>query len=399
MERHELSSAERHLPHAVLLIGLAIYTVCSCAGVREFAHPERVQQNWEHEVERHGVDPTGLINPIRYTAEMRDAARRAAGAGSTLDKLRALQAHLFNDETFPYDYGSRMTLTAVQAFEARRGNCVSFTNLFIALSRALGVPVRAALLTHGGDVERDGELVVVNNHIVAVYEHMGGATVFDFNRSTDRQNVGLRVIDDAWITAIYLNNRGAEELLEGRPESALRYLETTIRLAPDFAAAYGNLGIVRRRLDDDGGAYEAYRKALEIDENCPSVLTNLAALYQAQGRDAEAQAALRAADRRGATPYALVIRGDFAAADGDYREAKRLYRQAARLSRDLPGPYLAIARVELLREKPDRARRALHRVLEIDPGHATARKMLEELETGGSAVELPAGKKEPDPGS
>jgi Flp pilus assembly protein TadD len=372
---------------ATLCVALLCCLTCSCAQFREYRHPELVDENWAREMKRRGLDPASVTNPLRYTEEMRLTAKRVTGAGSDLDRLRKLQRHLFNEEAFPYDYESRVTFSAVEAFEARTGNCVSFTNLFISLARSVGLPVRAALVIEPGDVEKEGELIVVNNHIVAVFEHSGGATVFDFNRIRDRRNVGLNIVGDAWITAIYLNNRGAEELFAQRPETALNYLEKAVQLAPDFAAAYGNLGIVRRRLGDVEGAFEAYRMALEIEPRFSTILANLAVLYQSLGREAEAHAALRAADLRGATPYVLIIRGDFELADGRYGEALRLYKQAAQMARSLPEPQLAIARAELARGREDKARKALTRALRIDPDHPLANRMLEDLD-GANATTL-----------
>jgi Tfp pilus assembly protein PilF len=310
---------------------------------------------------------------------MRQTARRIVGPGGTVERLYVLQRHLFNEEAFPYAHDSRITYTAIEAFEARTGNCVSFTNLFIALARSVGYSVRAALVIEPGDVEEEGELIVVNNHIVAVYQHDRGATIFDFNRAAERRIVGLDIIGDPVVTGVYLNNRGAEELFAGRAEAALRHLETAVKLAPEFAAAYGNLGIVRRRLGDVEGAFAAYRRALEIEPRHSTILTNLAVLYRALGREVEARAALRAADLRGASPYLLIIRGDFELAEGRHREALRLYGQAARMSPGLPGPWLAIARAEIARGRTGRARKALHRVLEIDPENELAARLLEEL--------------------
>ena len=56
-----------------------------------------------------------------------------------------------------------------------------------------------------------------------------------------------------------LNNRGATLAQEGRYEEAARAFRRAIRLAPDFAVAYFNLGLAESRLGD----HEASRKALE----------------------------------------------------------------------------------------------------------------------------------------
>ena len=55
------------------------------------------------------------------------------------------------------------------------------------------------------------------------------------------------------------NNRGAVLAQEGRYEEAATAFRRAIRLAPDFAVAYFNLGLAESRL----GNHEASRKALE----------------------------------------------------------------------------------------------------------------------------------------
>ena len=63
-------------------------------------------------------------------------------------------------------------------FRSRRGNCVAFTNLFIAMSRAIGIPVRAAILRREPASEREGDLILINTHVVAAYVHGSRTVVF-----------------------------------------------------------------------------------------------------------------------------------------------------------------------------------------------------------------------------
>jgi tetratricopeptide (TPR) repeat protein len=310
---------------------------------------------------------------------MQSLARRVAGAGTPLERLLRIQRELFDETKFPYDESARTTLTAREAFERRTGNCVSFTSLFLALARSIGLPARPALLERIGESEKQGDLVVVNRHIVAVWEHGGRATVFDFNRRRHDSRVGLRLLDDLGLTAVFLNNRGAEELLAGRAEHAREWLETATSVDPDFAPAHANLGVVRRALGDGPGAFEAYRVALEIEPRDASTLMNLAALYRSTGREAEAQAALRAASLRGASPWLLVMRGDLEAGVGRPRRAVRLYRKAVSEFRLDPDLHVALARGELARNRPARARRSLLRALDLVPDHPEALRMLAAL--------------------
>jgi Flp pilus assembly protein TadD len=309
---------------------------------------------------------------------MRETARRAAGGGEPAEKLERLQQYLFDEDSFPFVYDARATLTAAQAFAERRGNCVSFTNLFIALGRSLGVPLKGALI-YLGESEVDDGLVVVNNHLVAVDRRPEKLVVYDFSSTRGRPPVGVEVIDDLWLTAIYLNNLGVEALRAGDLAAAAERLGAAIRLAPEFTAPYGNLGVARRLLGDRAGAFEAYSQALAVAPRSPAILANLARLYQDLGREDEAREALLAADLGGASAYLLVARGNLELARGRREEAMRLYKRARRTDPDLPEPWVAIARLELQRGRPAAARRALAMALGLDPDHAGARRLYRSL--------------------
>jgi Flp pilus assembly protein TadD len=326
---------------------------------------------WKREVRRLELDPAELVYPLSYTAEMRDAARRAAGSGTPLQRLERLQDYLFDPSRFRFDYDAS-TSTAEAAFVARSGNCVSFTSLFIALSRSIGIPVQAALLLLPENAERTEDLVVVRSHIVAAFPHAEGQHLFDFYRLRHERGRRLEMLDDLAVTAVYLNNIGIDELLAGNAMEARRHFQTAIRLAPDFVHSYANLGVVRRRFGDERGALEAYRRALEIEPREPTVLNNLAALYTAQGREDEARAAALAVGSRDASPFLLIVRGDLELERGRHRKALRLFRRAAKLDPLVPEPWLAVARAELALGRPGPAREALRRALEIDPGNDAA---------------------------
>lgn len=367
---------------AVALFSVLAPALLACCQAASETGDSRIDnRRWEREIRRRGVDPQSIENPLAYTPEMREVASRAAGSGGPLEKLRRLQDYLFDKKQFPFNFESSGTHTAVEAFETRNGNCVSFTSLFIALARSVGIEAAAALLVIPGDIERERNLIVVNNHIVAIYEHGGGATVFDFNLQRESERPGLRVLDDLEITAVYLNNLGAAELFGGHPDSAERYLEDAIKIAPGFSPAYGNLGVLKRQAGDTAGALDAYRRALEFAPRDPTILNNLAALYRSMGLETEARSALRAADLRQASAYMFVARGDLELVEKRYRRAKRLYRIAARMARNSPEPLLGIARVEIARGRYAAARKALLRALDDDPDNELAHRLMEKVQS------------------
>ena len=343
------------------------------------ASPGTDHQSWLREVRRLGLDPDAVIDPLSYSDEMAEAARAAAGEGSERERLRRLQEFLADGARFPFEYEPTATYGAEDTYRLRRGNCVSFTSLFVALGRALGIPLRAALIARG-EAEQEEDLVVVNTHMVAALRKPGTLTIYDFAGEGDRPISGLTVIDDVWLSAVYLNNWGIEKLRRGEVQKAGEDLELAIRLAPGFTAPFGNLGVARRMGGDPEGALDVYRRALELDADNPTILNNLASLYRSLGREEEAAAALRAADLSGATPFVLIARGDLELAQGELKKALRLYRRAHRMAPDLPEPLVAIARLELERERPRAARNSLDGALERDPEHAGAKRLEERLD-------------------
>lgn len=331
---------------------------------------------WETEVRQAGVDPDEIRNPIAFDAEMRDLAREIATADTARGRLRQIQQFLFRRDEFRFRYDSETTLTAREAFETRSGNCVSFTNLFIALARSIDIPVQAALVFSRGDPEMDGDLIVVNNHIVAAHRRVDSTALFDFNRLEDRKLVGYMLIDDLWTTAVYLNNLGTRRLRSGDLEGAAEILESSLLLAPRFSAAYGNLGVVRRRLGDQAGAWDAYIRGLRCDRHEATIWNNVRRLVEDLAHER-----MRSRGWTPATlPYdaeGLVLRGDLTMVRGHENAARKLYREAAKAAPRAADPPLHLARLQLLRGRWSRAERNLRHVLELEPGHPQARALIE----------------------
>jgi Tfp pilus assembly protein PilF len=313
------------------------------------------------------------------TPEMALAASGLAGGGTDDERLERLRRTLLDGKTFSFEYERDTTFTSLEAFDARRGNCVSFTNLFIALGRSLGIPLQAALVRARGSSERAGDLVVTHRHMVAVRRIPGGNTVrvYDFYQSLEESSGPLVLLDDFEVAAVRASNVGVEHLGRRENAEARRELELAVKLAPRIGDFWANLGLAAWRSGDASAAFAAYRRGLEVDPGSPPLHQNLAALYVEQRRPAEARDLLATVDTARASPFVFLVRGDLELAGGGYRQAISFYRKAAAADPKLAEPWLAIARAELARGRPAAARKAAEKALKRDPASAEARQLLE----------------------
>jgi tetratricopeptide (TPR) repeat protein len=318
---------------------------------------------------------------MAVTPEMALAARDMAGAGTENERLDRLRRTLLDGKTFSFEYEKDSTFTSAEAFEARRGNCVSFTNLFIALGRSLGSDLRAALILTRGASEREGDLVITRQHMVAVRQKPGSFTtwVYDFYQTLEEPSGPLVLLDDFEVAGVRASNAGVAHLARGENAEARRQLELAVKLSPRLGDFWANLGLAAWRTGDGQAALAAYRRGLEVDSSSPALHQNLAAFYIGQGRPAEARAALAAIDPTRASPYAFLVRGDLELAGGNLEKAITNYRKAASADAKLAEPWLAIARAELARGRPAAARKALKKALKRDPKSTDARNLLDEM--------------------
>ncbi len=81
------------------------------------------------------------------------------------------------------------------------------------------------------------------------------------------------------------------------PKEAIRHLELAVRLSPDMAEAWADLGQARKQVQDDAGALAAEKRAVEINPNDAIAQYRLGAEYLHQDQIKLAVEHLRAAER------------------------------------------------------------------------------------------------------
>ncbi len=215
------------------------------------------------------ADMHGFVAPLQA---LRDPRRRM------LALIQAMEAR----GMFSLEY-AEVTRTASRTFHDRQGNCLSFTMLFVTLARAADLYASYRSVDVPPTWSYDGTVVVANHINTAVRTGRGDETVVDFNIRPYASDQRSRRVSDSYALGLFYTNLGAEAILGGDYYAALVYLREAAGVYPDIAGIWVNLGVVYARHGKYEHAEAAYLRALEVEHDEPSALTNLALVYTALG--------------------------------------------------------------------------------------------------------------------
>ncbi|MEE8278231.1 MAG: tetratricopeptide repeat protein [Thermoanaerobaculia bacterium] len=370
---------------------LVISAILGAAGSLD-ASPPAWRLELAEQVRRQGLSPDEIVFPAVLSEEMKawlkERVRRDGPPPVVLDQV--LQA-LLDSKDLQLQYESGYTATAEEAFVSGRANCLAFTQLFVSMTRELGLPTYYVNVVQIERYRREGDLVVVSGHVTAAYGAGSERRILEFGAVYQPDYRKVRRISDLNALARYYSNRGAERLRDGAAEEALEWSRTAVALDPTLADAWVNLGVARRRSGDLAGAEAAYRQAVEVDADHLPAFHNLSLLLRLRGETDAAQQILRLLDRRdNHNPFIYLDLGDSSAKAGRLNEARRFYRRALRLGGDLAEPRAAQGLWALQRGDEARARKWLRRARAIDPDDART------LELARRLAELVQGRARPD---
>jgi Tfp pilus assembly protein PilF len=260
------------------------------------------------------------------------------------DKLRKLGAQkglvdaLYSKGELKLDYDSGSTRNAAQAFAARSGNCLSLVIMTAAFAKELQLGVHYQSVFTDETWSRNGDIQFVVDHINLSL----GRRVSEIDRGARFQSVltvGFlppsetgkqrpRLLREATVVAMYLNNRAAESLAAGSVDDAYWWAREAMLQDPELARGYNTLGVVYRRHGDQALAERVLVRARAIEPDNAQVVSNLAQVLADQGRNAEAAVMLqRLAQLELEPPFIWFDRGREALRQGDLATANALFER------------------------------------------------------------------------
>jgi len=270
---------------------------------------------------------------LALSAEMREFLdRHVDRRGGAALKLHQLVSAIIDTSAFGLEYDDT-TRTAAETFRVRRGNCLSFSNMFVAMAREVGLDVQFQEVDIPPDWTLDHDTFVLNRHVnVYVDLDRGGTRAVDFNIGDFKTSYEMRKISDTRARAHYYNNLGVERMQKGDTASALACFRSAVADNDrGFSAAWTNLGTLYQRNGRAAHAEACYLQALKASARDLVAMSNLARLYELQGDRGRAAAyQKRVVYHRMRNPYYRYSLAREALASGDLDVAIGHLRYAIR---------------------------------------------------------------------
>ncbi|MDB5986494.1 MAG: tetratricopeptide repeat protein [Nevskia sp.] len=223
---------------------------------------------------------------MHVSDEMRRFAQEATRAATSVDgKASALALALSGKKGLNLQFDAEATLTAQEAFKQRRANCLSYTMLFVALARELGIPAKF------NEVEIPPIWDFGDDNTSLLYLHINARVdltppffqIVDVNGEEYDPSFPQSPISDAAAQAQFYNNRSVELRLQRHYADAVRYQIRALALDPDAAYLWTNLASLYLQSDSLRAARIAATKALTLDTSRMLSYDTAALIYDKLG--------------------------------------------------------------------------------------------------------------------
>lgn len=257
------------------------------------------------------------------------------------DPRRALIELLYQRQRLALDYDSSRTRNAAEAYAARAGNCLSLVIMTAAFAKAIGVPVRFQRVLVDDSWTRSGGLYFASSHVNLTLDTLPPtsrtirsfepALVVDFLPAAALHGQRTQPVAEATIVAMFMNNRAAEALAEGRTDDAYAWARESVQQDARYLAGWNTLGVVYLRRGLAADAERVFAEVLRQEpENLKALGNHVAALKALQRDDEATAAAVQLARLEPTPPFHWFNLGLAAMRARDYAAARELFRKEVR---------------------------------------------------------------------
>ena len=264
----------------------------------------------------------------------------------------------------------------METFRDQRGNCLSFTNMFVAMARYVDLDASYQEVEIPPAWSVSGHSFLFNQHInVFIDLENDVPRVVDFNMMNFNVNYKRRVISDQRARAHYFSNMGVEYMLAGDTALAFAHFREGISEDKSYSPAWVNLGILYRREGYPDYAEAAFLRAVEIDRFNLVAMSNLSSLYYEQGHTELAeQYRGQVESHRMRNPYYRYQTAQADFVNGDYDAAIKNLKYAVRERKNEGSFYMLMSLSYLMKGDREAAQRWMKKAEEVTEQAADRQK-------------------------
>lgn len=282
------------------------------------------------------TQPVGAADVFAMSDAMRRYLRNEIGPRVlSKGRQRALVEAMAQPGRLKLEYDTARTRNAAEAFEARAGNCLSLVVMTAAFAKEMGLRIEYQSAFLEETWSRSGDLYLRSGHVNLTL----GPRSMDFRSAVDQRPVTIdflspedvrglrtRALSERTVVAMYLNNRAAEALLEGRLDEAYAWARQAVLQDPGFLGAYNTLGVVYLRHGNLAPAEQVFAAVLAREPANTRAMHNLVQVLARQGRQAEsAELSGRLAQIEPHPPFHFFRLGRAAMERNDFKAAREWF--------------------------------------------------------------------------
>lgn len=307
-------------------------------------------------------DPTTSIEGSAVLAlsdEMRAFLKQHVNRGGTdVFRLQQLTDAIMGTTHIRLQYDEN-TRTAAETFRLQLGNCLSFTTMFVALARGVGLKADFQEVDIPPDWTTRKDVFVLNRHVnIIVDVGAAGTRAVDFNVGDFKTTYSVEKIPDKRAIAHFFNNMGVERMQEGEIADAVAFFRRSIaETEGGFSPAWTNLGTLYRKHRHFEYAEVAYLQALKADKEDVVAMSNLVSLYEAKSDRERADEYRKRVDKhRMLNPHLRFSLARSAFAEGDFDAAISHLKYTIRKVKDEGEYYFLLGVCYLMKGDEEKAR-------------------------------------------
>jgi hypothetical protein len=190
------------------------------SGERLFGEPVRADELPEIDISEPSPEMRAFVAELVDGIDRRNSASR----------FRALFGGLVRNGYFNSVYSANQTLTAAETFEIKGGNCLSYTNLFIALAREAGLDASYQLVDVPPSWDADAGFIIRYTHINVLVRGLRlepGAhplVTVDFNEVHPDAEYRRWTVSDDYASSLFHANLSVSLLRQGQVRDGFLHL-------------------------------------------------------------------------------------------------------------------------------------------------------------------------------